>query len=196
MPAHTAFEFLQKRPLQDYSCSMDLHSPSISQPYWNYLQRFLELQEGNKTKWTHYSDGEKRGKKSRSAKEQIWPRPSPVTEQGRTHFSKLPRNLCSQGNGTRPWFFSWHIQGKPVVSAAVTMGIACSILAHVHFRHHWKQELSKWVEKENESNFRNTTWDVNKRPPPSYWILSQFISNTTLLIQGGIHAQAWNARMI
>ena len=84
----------------------------------------------------------------------------------------------------------------PVVSAAIIMGIACSILAPVYFRHHWKQELSKWVEKENVNNLRNTTEDVNKSPAAPCLLLPKFVSNVVLFIRGVIDTKAWNAGMI
>lgn len=139
--------------------------------------------------------GKNTGEKLRHFKEQI--RPSPACHGVRKNLllqdSLEPR---SRGNGARPCFSHDASMAWPVVSAAVIMGIACSVLAPVHFRHHRKQELSKWVEKENENNFRNTTLDVNKSLATLCLLLSQCVSTAALLIWGVTGTQAGNSGMI
>lgn len=111
-----------------------------------------------KIKWAHYSDGKNKGKKLRWCwrADPGWMHPVIGEEDASSPAPQEPPQLRKSH---RAWLSHDTPLVWPVVSAAVTMGIACSILAPVHFGHHWKQGLSKWVEKENVNNLSSTTTD-------------------------------------
>lgn len=94
--------------------------------------------------------------------------------RGRTQLPELPGAPVPDPAFlmTHPWF--------GLRLAAFILGIACRILAPVHFRHHRRQKLSKWVEKETGGNLRNTTSEVNKGPPSSHSLLRKFVSSITV----------------
>ena len=161
-----------------------LYGPQFSEYFTALLKLFAEILKTikrDKIKRAHYSEGKMEVRSLDHFKEQI--RLSPACQGVRKNLLlQVSLELHNQGNGERPCFSHDASMAWPVVSAAVIMGIACSVLAPVHFRHHRKQELSKWVEKENENDFRNTTLDVNKCPATLCLLLSQFVSTKVLLI--------------
>lgn len=123
----------------------------------SFAEIFIVIWSG-KIKWAHYSDGKNKGKKLRWRwrADPGWMHPVIGEEDPSSPAPQEPPQLRKPH---RAWLSHDTPLVWPVVSAAVTMGIACSILAPVHFRHHWKQKLSKWVEKENVNNLSSTTTD-------------------------------------